>query len=58
MLKDVGQFELHYRGQAHGTLGSLVAAPSLLSRVIEFQGQDTEILSIRDQVQSDTGHEG
>ena len=35
MLKVVGQFELHYRGQAQGTLGSLVATHSLLSRVIE-----------------------
>ena len=30
---------------------------SLLSRVIEFQGQDAKILSIRDQVQSGTGDE-
>ena len=35
MLEAVGQFELHYRGQAQGTLGSLLATPSLLSRVIE-----------------------
>ena len=32
--------------------------PSLLSRVIEFQGQDTEILSIRDRVWSGIGDEG
>ena len=32
--------------------------PSLLSRVIESQGQDTEISSIRDWVQSGTGAEG
>ena len=32
--------------------------PSLLSRVIEFKGQDIEILSIKDQVRSDTGDEG
>ena len=32
--------------------------PSLLSRVIESQGQDVEISSIRDQVQSSTGDEG
>ena len=31
-----------------------MATPSLLSKVIESQGQDTEILSIRDWVQSDT----
>ena len=36
MLKVVGQSELHYKGQAQGTLGSLVVIPSLLSRVIEF----------------------
>ena len=32
--------------------------PSLLSRVIEFKGQDIEILSIKDQVRLDTGDEG
>ena len=36
MLEAVGQFKLHYRGHAQGTLGSLVAKPSLLSKVIEF----------------------
>ena len=36
------QFGLHYRDKAQGVLGSLVATPSLLSRVIESQGQDTE----------------
>ena len=39
-------------------LGSLVATPSLLSMVIESQGQDAEILSIRDRVQSGVGDEG
>ena len=39
-------------------MGSLVATPSLLSRVIESQGQDAEIVSIRDRVQSGTGDEG
>ena len=39
-------------------LGSLVATPSLLSRVIESQGQDAEILSIRDGVMSGAGDEG
>ena len=34
-----------------------MATPSLLSRVIESQGQDAEIVSIRDQVQSCTGDE-
>ena len=35
-----------------------MATPSLLSRVIESQGQDAEIVSIRDWVQSGTGDEG
>ena len=38
MLETVGQFWLQYNEQAKGTLGSLVATPSLLSRVIESQG--------------------
>ena len=50
MLETVGQFGLQYREQAQGTLGSLVATPSLLSRVIESQGQDAEIVFIRDRV--------
>ena len=51
MLETVGQFGLQYSEQARGTLGSLVATLSLLSRVIESQGQDTDIVSIRDRVQ-------
>ena len=35
MLEVVGQFGLHYKSQAQGTLGSLVAMPSLPRRVIE-----------------------
>ena len=35
MLETVGQFGLQYSEQAQGTLGSLVATPSLLRRVIE-----------------------
>ena len=54
----MGQFGLQYSEQTQGMLGSLVATPSLLSRVIEFQRQDAEIVSIRDQVQSGTGDEG
>ena len=34
-LETVGQFGLQYNQQAQGTLGILVATPSLLSRVIE-----------------------
>ena len=58
MLETVGKFRLQYNEQTQGTLGSLVATPSLLSRVIESQWQDAEIVSIRDQVQSGTGDEG
>ena len=58
MLETVGQFRLQYSDQAQGALGSLVATPSLLSRVIESQGQDAKILSIRDRIQSGTGDEG
>ena len=50
MLETVGLFRLQYIEKAQGTLGSLVATPSLLSRVIESSGQDEEIVSIRDQV--------
>ena len=48
MLEIVGQFRLEYDMQAQGTLGSLMARLSLLNRVIEPQGQDTELVSIRD----------
>ena len=56
MLKTVEQFRLHYKGQAQGTLDSLVATPSFLTRVIKSQGQDTEILSINYRVR--IGDEG
>ena len=39
-------------------MGSLVATPSLSSRVVESQGLDIEIVSIRDRVQSSTGDKG
>ena len=58
MLEAVGQFGLRYSEHAQGTLGSLVATPSLLSIVIESQGQDAEIMFIRDRVQLGTGDEG
>ena len=35
MLETVRQFGLQYSEQTQGTLGSLVATPSLLSKVIE-----------------------
>ena len=47
----MGQFGLQYNDQAQGILGSLVPTPSLLSRVIKSQGQDADIVSIRDRVQ-------
>ena len=58
MLEIVGQFGLQYSDQAQGMLGSLMATPSLLSRVIESQGQDIGIVALRDRVQSGTGDEG
>ena len=57
MLETVGQFRLQYYVPAQGTLGSLMATLSLLSRVIESQGQDAELVSIRDRVQSGTTDE-
>ena len=53
----MGQFGLQYSEQTQGTLGSLVATPSLLSRVIESQWQDAKIVSIGDRVHSGTGDE-
>ena len=58
MLETVGQFKLWYSDQDQGALGSLVTTPSLLCRVIESQGQDAKITSIKDWVQSGTGDEG
>ena len=57
MLETMGQFGLQYSEQAQGMLGSLRATPSLLSKVIKSQGQEAEIVSIRDRVQSCTGDE-
>ena len=58
MLETMGQFGLQYSEQTQGTLGSLVATPSMLSRVIESQWQDAKIVSTRDRVQSGMGDEG
>ena len=58
MLETMGQFGLQYNDQAQGALGSLVATPSLLSKVIEFQGQDTKLVSIKDKVQLGISDEG
>ena len=58
MLKTMVQFGLQYNDQAQGIMGSLVAMPSLLSRVIESQAQDIEVVSIRDRVRPSMGDEG
>ena len=58
MLETMGQFGLHYRDWAQGVLGSLVATPSLLRKVIESYGQDRKIAPIKDRVQSGTSDEG
>ena len=58
MLETVGQFGLRYSEEAQSTLGSLVTTSSLLNRVIESQGQDAKIVSIKDNVQSGTGDKG
>ena len=50
MIEVVRQFGLLYKDQAQGVLGSLAGTPSLLSRVIESQGQNAKIVSIRDRV--------
>ena len=48
MLETVGQFRLLYDEQAQGTLGSMMATPSPLNKVIESQLQEAELVSIRD----------
>ena len=58
MLDTVGKFRLQYDEQAQGTLGSMMASLSLLSRVIESQVQDAKLVSIRAQIQSGTADEG
>ena len=58
MVEVIGQFRLQYRDQAQGILRSLAAMPSFLSRVIESQGQDVDITSIKDRVQSGTSDKG
>ena len=58
MLEIVAQFRLQYSDQDQGGLGSLVATPSVLSRVIESQGKDIDISSIWDRVQAGMGDEG
>ena len=49
MLETLRQFRLQYSDQAQGVLGN---------KVIESQGQDAEISSIRDRVLSGTGDKG
>ena len=48
MLETVGQFRLQYSDHTQGALRSFVAMTSQLSRVIESQGQDVEMSSIKD----------
>ena len=43
MLETVGQFGLQYNEQTQGALGSLVATPSLLSRVVESAGRKDSV---------------
>ena len=50
MLETMRQFMLQYSEQTQRALGSLVATPSLLSKVNESQGKEAEISSIRDRV--------
>ena len=50
LMLETMEFGLQYSEQTKGVLGSLVATPSLLSRVIVSQGQDAEMVSIRDRV--------
>ena len=47
MLETVGQLGLQYSEQTQGTLGSLVATPSLLRRVIESQWQFVSMGRVR-----------
>ena len=56
LTQNIDKLYTHKRAQS--TLGSLVAMSSPLSRVIKSQGQDAEIMSIRDRVLSSTGDEG
>ena len=58
MLEIVGQFRQQYDEQAQGTLGTMMPTLSLLSRVIESQVQDVEIVSIRGRVLLGTADEG
>ena len=44
-------------GTGFGYFGDFSVYPSLLSKVIKSQGQNTEILPIRDRLRSDTGYE-
>ena len=58
MLEIVGHFGLQYSDQAKSVLGSLVATPSILSRVVESQRQVAEVVAIMDRVQKGSSDEG
>ena len=56
--RDCGTFWATVQRADSGYLGEFSGYTALLSRVIESQWQNVEIVSIRDRVQSGTGDEG
>ena len=59
MLEQLGEFDLEVcRSAAHATLFTLVAQPTLLSRVLEAQQSDEEAVSFRTRVTSDEAMDG
>ena len=58
MLEIVGHFGLQYSDLAQSVLESLVATPSLLSRVVKSQRQDAEVVAIKDRVHTSSSDEG
>ncbi|GFZ15628.1 hypothetical protein Acr_25g0000370 [Actinidia rufa] len=59
MLEQLGEFDLEVgRSTAHATLFTLVAQPTLLSRVLEAQQSDEEAVSFRAGVTSDEAMDG
>ncbi|GFY99446.1 hypothetical protein Acr_13g0008460 [Actinidia rufa] len=59
MLEQLGEFDLEVgRSAAHATLFTLVARPTLLSRVLEAQQSDEEAVSFRARVTSDEAMDG
>ncbi|XP_057459254.1 uncharacterized protein LOC130749915 [Actinidia eriantha] len=59
MLEQLGEFDLEVNESAtHATLFTLVAQPTLLSRVLEAQQSDEEAVSFRARVTSDEAMDG